>query len=57
MKTTIQIIILILAPFNIFGQSENIDSGKYHPAKEIFKKNIKKENIKNLIDLKFKSNT
>lgn len=42
MKTVIQTILLILIPFNIFAQSENINSGKYHPAKEMFKKKYKK---------------
>ena len=42
MKTTIQIIFLILIPLNIFAQTENINSGKYHPAKEIFEKHYEK---------------
>ncbi len=42
MKTFIQTIFLFLIPLNIFAQNENINSGKYHPAKEIFEKKYKK---------------
>jgi len=43
MHTVILTIILIIIPVLIFGQTEDIDSGKYHPAKEIFE--IKYEKV------------
>ncbi len=41
MKTVIQIIVFLIS-LNIFGQNENINSGKYHPAKEVFEKQYKR---------------
>ncbi|WP_417429834.1 hypothetical protein [Halpernia sp.] len=41
MKTLIQILIFFIS-LNFFGQTENINSGKYHPAKEIFETKYKK---------------
>jgi len=35
---------MILFPINIFGQTENINSGKYHPAKEIFETKYEEKN-------------
>ena len=43
MKTVIQTLFALLFSVNIFAQTENIDSGKYHPAKEIFESKYKKE--------------
>ena len=43
MKTVINIIFTILISFNILGQTENINSGKYHPAKEVFESKYKKK--------------
>ena len=40
MKTLIQILIFFIS-LNFFGQTENINSGKYHPAKEIFETKYK----------------
>ena len=42
MKTVIQTIFVFLIPLNIFAQIENINSGKYYPAKQIFEKEYKK---------------
>ena len=42
MKIAIQIFFFILIPLNIFAQTENINSGKYYPAKDIFEKEYKK---------------
>jgi len=36
MKNVFKSIFTILVPLNIFAQTENINSGKYHPAKEVF---------------------
>lgn len=41
MRAFLQILI-ILIPLNIFSQAENINSGKYYPAKEVFENNYKK---------------
>ncbi|QIG88652.1 hypothetical protein G6R40_02760 [Chryseobacterium sp. POL2] len=57
MKTVIQIIFLILIPFNIYSQSENINSGKYHPAKEIFEKKYKKKDYLKFTELQVKIET
>jgi len=43
MRTVIKIIFTLLISFNIFGQTENINSGKYHPAKEVFESKYKKK--------------
>lgn len=41
MKILIQILILFIS-INFFGQTENLNSGKYHPAKEIFENKYKR---------------
>jgi hypothetical protein len=38
MKNIIKFIFSILIPLNVFAQAENINSAKYHPAKEVFEK-------------------
>lgn len=43
MRIVIKIILTILIPLNILGQTENINSGKYHPAKEVFESKYQKE--------------
>ena len=43
MKIVIQTIFLILIPLNIFAQTENINTGKYHPAKKIFETKYQKK--------------
>ena len=42
-KFIFSFLLLIIFPLNIFGQTENINSGKYHPAKEIFEKEYHKQ--------------
>ena len=41
-KRIVKIIFSILIPLNFFGQIENINSWKYHPAKEIFETKYEK---------------
>jgi hypothetical protein len=36
MKNLFTIFFIIISVINVFGQTENIESGKYHPAKEHF---------------------
>ena len=36
-------LLLIIFPLNAFGQTENINNGKYHPAREIFESNYQKQ--------------
>jgi hypothetical protein len=36
MKNIYKLIFILLIPLNIFAQSEDIDSDKYHPAIEVF---------------------
>lgn len=43
LKFNFRFLFLIVFPLNIFGQTGNIDSGKYHPAKEVFEKDYKKQ--------------
>jgi len=43
MKVLIKIIFAILFPLNVFGQTEDINAGKYHPAKEIFETKYEKK--------------
>ncbi|KFC22056.1 hypothetical protein [Epilithonimonas lactis] len=43
LKFNFRFLFLIGFPLNIFGQTENINSGKYHPAKEIFESNYQKQ--------------
>lgn len=43
LRFNFRFLILIIFPLNIFGQTENINSGKYHPAKEVFEKEYKKQ--------------
>ena len=42
MKTVITIIFLILIPLKIFGQTENLDNGKYNIPKMVFDKKYQK---------------
>ena len=43
LRFNFRFLFLIMFPINIFGQTEDIDSGKYHPAKEVFEKYYKKQ--------------
>jgi hypothetical protein len=54
MRTVIKIIFTILIPLNIFGQTENINSGKYHPAKEVFESKYQKEEYSKFASNKIK---
>ena len=42
LKFNFRFLFFIIFPLNIFGQTENMNSGKYHPAKEVFEKEYKK---------------
>ncbi|OWR14137.1 hypothetical protein [Chryseobacterium sp. VAUSW3] len=55
MKTVILKIILIIIPVFIFGQAENIDSGKYYPAKEIFETKYEKEHYPKFLKSQIKT--
>jgi len=43
LKFNFRFLFLIGFPLNFFGQTDNINSGKYHPAKEIFESNYQKQ--------------
>jgi len=44
MKSLYKIIFLIFIPVSVFAQTENINTGKYHPAKEVFEKKYEIQN-------------
>ena len=59
LKINFRFLFLIIFPFNIFGQTENINSGKYHQAKEVFENNYQKQELAKFSknQIKIKNNT
>jgi len=43
LKYNFRFLFLIIFPLNIFGQTENINNGKYAPAKEVFERDYQKQ--------------
>jgi len=48
------LLISILTPIGVFGQTENINTAKYHSAKEIFEKKYQKQEYQRLPKSKIK---